>query len=101
MIDWKGKIHTTVQDNSRASVSWESTDAGSTQGDGSYEDTEIRVLRNLTVVPHEASVDILAVGKGRPAADQVLETGDDLATVVEDCVGDGSGVNGEEHAVDE
>ena len=46
-------------------------------------------------------MDVLAVGKGRLAADQVLETNDDLTTVVEDSVGDGSGVDGEVHAIDE
>ena len=101
IINRKRKIHTTVQDNSGASVSWEGTDTGSTQGDGSDEDTKIHVFRNLTIVPHKASVDILAISKGRLAADQVLDTGNNLVTVVEDCVGNGGGVNGEECAVEE
>jgi len=94
-------IHTTVKDNRRTGVGWECADAGGTQGDRDEEDTEVYVLRNLTVIPHEASVDILAIGKGRLAAKQVLEAGDDLPTVVEDGVRDGSSVNSEEHAVEE
>ena len=46
-------------------------------------------------------MNVLAVGEGRLVANQVLETGNDLTTVVEDGVGDSGGVNGEEHAVDE
>ena len=46
-------------------------------------------------------MDILAISKGRLAVDQVPETGNDLATVVKERVGDGGGVNCEEHAVDE
>ena len=82
-------------------MGWESTRTGSTQDDRGEEDNKVNVLRNLTVVPHEASVDVPAAGKGRPAANQVLETSTNLATVVEDGMGDGSGVNGEPHAVDE
>jgi hypothetical protein len=98
-INLEGTIHTTIQDNSRAGVSWESTDTGGTQGDRGDENAEVHVLGNLAVAPHEASVDVLAVGEGRLAADQVPETSDDLTTVVEDGVGDGSGVEGEEHAI--
>ena len=97
----KSTRRTTVQDDSRASVSWESADAGSTQGNRDKEDREVHVLGNLTVVPHEASVDVLAVGKSGPAANQVLETSNDLTTVVEDGMGDCGGVNGKEHAVHE
>jgi hypothetical protein len=100
-IDRERVIHTTIQDDGRASVGWEGTDTGSTQGDRDEKDSEVRILRNLTVVPHEASVDVLAVGKGRFTIDQVLEASNDLTTVVKDGVGDGSSVNGEEHAVDE
>jgi hypothetical protein len=92
-------MHTTIQGNSRAGVSWESTDTGGTQGDRGDEDAEVRVLGNLAVAPHEAGVDILAVGEGRFAADQVLETSDDLTAVVEDGVGDGSGIDGKERAI--
>ena len=92
-------MHTTIQDNSRAGVSWESTDTGSTQGDRGDENAEVHVLGNLAVAPHEASVDVLAISEGRLAADQVLETSHDLTTVVEDGVGDGSGVEGKEHAI--
>ena len=94
-------MHTTIQDNSRAGVSWESTDTGGTQGDRGDENSEVRVLRNLVVAPHEASVDVLAVGEGRLAADQVFETSNDLTAVVEDGVGDSSGTEGEPHAIDE
>ena len=44
-------------------------------------------------------MDVLAVGKGRLAADQVPEASDDLMAMVEDGVGEGSGVEGEEHAI--
>jgi hypothetical protein len=98
-ISLKGTMHTTIQDNGRAGVSWESTDTGSTQGDRGDENAEVHALGNLAVAPHEASVDVLAVGEGRLAADQVLETSNDLTTVVEDGVSDGSGVDGEEHAI--
>ena len=81
-IKQKGVIHTTIQYDSRTSVGWESTNTGGTQGDRDEEDNEVNVLGNLTVVPHEASVDILAVSEGRLPAEQVLETGDDLTTVV-------------------
>jgi hypothetical protein len=80
-------------------VSWESTDTGGTQSYRGDEDTEVYVLGNLGVAPHEASVDVLAVSKGRVAADQVPKTSDDLTAVVEDGVGNGSGVDGEEHAI--
>ena len=80
-------------------MSWESTDTGGTQCDRSDENAEVHVLWNLAVVPHETSVDVLAVGESRLAADQVLETSNDLTTVVEDGVGDGSGVDGEERAI--
>jgi hypothetical protein len=82
-------------------VSWESTDPGGTQGDRGDEDAEVHVLGNLAVAPHEASVDVLAVSEGRLAADQVPETSDDLTAMVEDVVGDGSGVDGEVHAIPE
>jgi hypothetical protein len=82
-INLDGIMHTTIQDDGRVGVSWEGTDSGGTQGDRDDENAEVHVLRNLTVVPHEASVDILAVGEGRPAADQVPETGDNLTAVVE------------------
>ena len=92
-------MYTTIQDNGGTGVSWESTDTGGTQCDRGDEDTEVHILGNLAVVPHQASVNVLAVGEGRLAADQVPETSDDLTTVVEDGVGDGSGVEGEEHAI--
>ena len=46
-------------------------------------------------------MDVLAVGEGRLAADQVLETSNNLTAMVEDGVGDGSGVEGEERAIEE
>ena len=92
-------MHTTIQDDSGAGVSWENANTGGTQGDRGDEDAEVHILRNLAVAPHEASVDILAVGEGRLAADQVPETSNNLTTVVEDGVGDGSGVDGEERAI--
>jgi hypothetical protein len=98
-VNLKGTMYTTIQDNGGTGVSWESTDTGGTQGDRGDEDTEVHILGNLAVVPHEASVDVLAFGDGRLAADQVPETGDDLMTVVEDGVGDCSGVEGKEHAI--
>ena len=94
-------MHTTIQNNGRARVSWESTDTCGTQGDRGDENAEVRVLGNLAVAPHEAIVDILVVSISRLAVDQVLETGNDLTTVVEDCVSDSSGVDSEEHAIDE
>ena len=81
-------------------MSWESTDTGGTQYDRGDENAEVHVLWNLAVVSHKTSVDVLAVGEGRFAADQVPETGDDLTAVVEDGVGDGSGVDGEECSID-
>ena len=87
----KEAMHTTIQDDGRAGVSWESTNTGGTQCDRGDENAKVHVLGNLAVVPHEASVDVLAVGEGGLAADQVPETSNDLTTVVEDCVGDGSG----------
>jgi hypothetical protein len=97
----KGTMHTTIQDNGGAGVSWESTNTGGTQCDRGDENAEVHVLRNLTVAPHEASVDVLAVIEGRLAADQIPETSDDFTAVVEDGVGDDSGVDGEVHAIDE
>jgi hypothetical protein len=97
--DPEGMVHTTIQDNSSVGVSWESTDTGSPQGDRDDEDAEVHVLWNLAVTSHEASVDVLTVGESRLAADQVLETSKDLTTVVEDGVGNGSGVDGEERAI--
>lgn len=79
----------------------ERTDAKCSQGDRNKEDEEINTLRNLTVFPHKASVDVLAVGKDRFPCYQVLETRNNLTTVVKDSMGDGSSVNGEEYAVDE
>ena len=90
-----------IQDDGRRGVGGISTDTSSTQSDRDYEDGEIDVLGNLLVAPHEAGVDILGVCKGGLAAGQVLETGDDLTTVVKVGVGDGRGVDGEEHAVEE
>ena len=100
-INLKGTIHTTTQDNSRTGVSWESTNAGGTQCDRGDENAEVHVLGNLAVAPHEAHVDVLAAGEGRLTVDQVPETSDDFTTVVEDGVGDGSGVDGEAHAIEE
>ena len=94
-------IHTTIQDNRRAGVSWESTDTSSTQCDRGDENTEVHVLWNLAVAPHKTTVDVLAVDKGRLVVDQGPETSNDLTAVVEDGVSDGSGVEGEEHAIDE
>jgi hypothetical protein len=94
-------IHTTIQDNSRTGVGGESTNTSSTQGDRGDENNKVRKLGNFTVVPHEASVDVLAVDKGRLAANQVLETSNNLATVVEKGVGNDGSVNGEEHAIAE
>ena len=99
IINQMKMIHTTIQDNSRAGVGWESTNASSTQGDRDEENSKVRKLGDLTIVPHEAGVDVLAVDKGRPAADQVLETSNDLTTVVEEGVGNSGSVNSEEHAV--
>jgi len=45
-------------------------------------------------------VDVRVADKGGFAADQVLETNNDLTPVVEDGVGDSSGVNSEEYAID-
>ena len=95
----KGTMHTTIQDDSRAGMSWKSADTGGTQGDRDDENDEVHALGNLAVASHEASVDVLAVGEGRLAADQSLETSDDLTAVVEDGVSDGSGVEGEERAI--
>ena len=60
----KAVIHTTIQDDSRAGVGWESADTGSAQGNRDEEDGEVYILGNLSVTPHEAGVDILAVNKG-------------------------------------
>ena len=98
-INLKGTIHTTIQDDSGAGVSWESTNTGNTQGDRGDEDAEVQGVGNLAVVPHEATVDILAVSKGGLAADQVPKTSNDFTTVVEDSVGDDSGADGEERAI--
>ena len=65
-----------------------STDTSSTQSDRDDEDGEINVLGNLLVAPHETGVDILGVSEGGLAVDQVLETGNDLAAVVEVGMGD-------------
>jgi hypothetical protein len=100
-VNLEGTMHTTIQDNRRAGVSWESANTGSTQCNRGDEDTEVRVLGNLVVAPHETSVDVLAVGEGILAADQAPETGDDLMAMVEDGVGDGSGVEGEAHPIGE
>jgi len=79
-------------------VSWESTDTtSSTRGDRGEEDSKVHVLGNLTVVPHEANVDVIVVDKGGLVAD---ETNNDLTTVVED-VCNSSSVNGEAHVVGE
>ena len=94
-------IHTTIQDNSRTGVGWESTNTSRTQGDRGEQNGKVNILGNLAVVPHEASVDVFVVNKNRFAADQVLETSNNLTTVVEDGVGNGGGVNSEEPAVDE
>ena len=90
-----------VQDDGRSGVGGISTDTGSTQSDRDNEDGEVDVLGNLLVTPHETGVDILGVSEGGLAADQILETGNDLTTVVEVGVGDGGGIDGEEHAVEE
>jgi hypothetical protein len=68
-INLEGTMHTTIQDNRRAGVGWESTDTGGTQSDRGDENAEVHVLGNLAITPHEASVDVLAVGEGRLAAD--------------------------------
>ena len=93
-------MHTTIQDDSRAGVSWESTDACDTQSDRGHENAEVYVLGNLAVASHEASMDVLAVCEGRFAVDQVPETSNNLTTVVEDGVGDGSSVDGEGRAIE-
>ena len=46
-------------------------------------------------------MDILGVGEGGLAADRVLETSNDLTAVVEVGVGDGRGVEGEIHPVEQ
>ena len=96
-----GVTHTTVQDDRRTGVGWESADAGSTQCDRDEEDSKVHILRDLTVTPHEASVDVLAVSKGRLAAEQILETSNNFPTVIEDSVGDSSSVDSEEHPIEE
>ena len=68
-INRKEITRTTIQDNSRTGVGWESTNSGSTQGDRDEEDSKVHIFGNLAVVPHEASVDVLAVGKGRLLAE--------------------------------
>jgi len=77
------------------------TNTDSTQNDGEEKDGEVYVLGNLLVVPHETGVDVLGLSEGGLAADQVLETNNDLTTVIEVGVGDGRGVGGEEHAIEE
>ena len=61
------KVLATIQDNGRIGVSWESTNAEGTQGDGDDEDTKVNTLGNFTVFPHEASVDVLAISEDRLA----------------------------------
>lgn len=92
-------ILATIQDDGRVGVSWECADAKGTQCDRNDEDTKINTLGNFPVLPHKASVYVLAIGEDRLAGDQVLEARKDLATVVEDGVGDGGSVNGKEYAV--
>ena len=46
-------------------------------------------------------MDVPAVGIGGLAGNQVFEARSEFVTMIEDGMGDGSGVNGEEHAVDE
>ena len=77
-------------------MGWVSPNTRGTQTDGGEEDSKIHVLRNPTIAPHEASV-----SGGGFTGDKVLETNNDLMAVVKDGVGDGSGVNGEEYAVDQ
>jgi hypothetical protein len=100
-VKQKGTVRTTIQDDGGTGVGWESTDASGTQGNRNGENTKINILGNLTVPPHEASVDVPAIGKGRLAADQAPEASDNLTTVVKDRVGDSGSVKGKEHAVDE
>ena len=46
-------------------------------------------------------MNVLAIGKDRLVGNQILETGNDLTTVVEDGVGDGGGVDRKEDAINE
>ena len=55
----------------------------STDADGHTQNDEVDPLGNLFVRPHQADVNVLGVGEGRFAADQVLEARNDLAAVMQ------------------
>ena len=91
----------TIQRGSGGGVGWVSGDAGGTETNRNTQNDEVDPFRNLSVRPHQAGVNILGVVEGRFTADQVLEPGNHLATVVQSDVGNGSSVGCEVNAIEE
>ena len=90
----------TIQCGGGGGVCGISGDTSGTKTDGNAQDKEVGPLGNLSVRPHQTGVDVFGVGKGRFATDQVLEPGDDLATVVQDGVSNNRSIGCEVDAID-
>ena len=77
----------TIQRSGGGGIGRVNGDNSGTNADGDTQNDEVDPLGNLFVRPHQADVDVLGVGEGRFATDQVLEARNDLAAVMQNCVG--------------
>lgn len=95
----------TVEDDTDSGVRGPGSNTGAAESNGDDEGEEVPPLRDLGVDLHKTVVDIedlvlLDVAVLAEAADQSLEAEGDLMSVVENGVGNGGGVDGEEEHVD-
>ena len=72
----------TIQHDSGGSVGGVNGDASGTGANGDTQHDEVGPLGDLVVRPHQPGVDVLGIDGGRSTTNQVLETRNDLATVV-------------------
>ena len=91
----------TIQRGGGGGVGGVSGDASRTETDGNTQDDRVYPLRNLFVRPHQAGVDVPGMIEGRFTTDQVFEPGNNLATVIQSDVSDGSSIGCKIDAVEE
>ena len=72
----------TIQHDSGGSVGGVNGNASGTGANGDTQHDEVGPLGDLVVRPHQPGVDVLGIDGGRSTTNQVLETRNDLATVV-------------------
>ena len=83
----------TIQRSGGGGIGRVNGDNSGTDADGHTQNDEVDPLGNLLVRPHQADVDVLGIGEGRFATDQVFEARNDLAAVMQDGMSNNGGVD--------